>query len=347
MRYSTTILTGSFLLLSTLHADVWYDEWETGFDVPASSTKTPQIDIQQTINLSEELESDRSSSGKEHCTGSSRTIAEWLNVINIGSLFDYTSQYILNQNQCFALFNLYENISVWAEPYGFYSHYRTDRIDTKIGTIGVGSGGKFLIYDHIYMGAAVGYFHTSLKGNEKVNSLYFGPTFQWHYKDGSVGAGVLGVKNFSTHGNWNLDVRLEVNYQFDPPTDFFIPDITFHPFLRIDYLNIFAAEDQNHAAFFDSKLGIRTEKVMICHQDGALTLNVSLGWINLTPFSSLKIDCNTAHTTQKPPIKNQADLGIGLVGMHVCGLLVGLEYEAMVGANAPTQSGRMRAEWNW
>ena len=67
----------------------------------------------------------------------------------------------------------------------------------------------------------------------------------------------------------------------------------------------------------------------------------------MTPLTGDSVHCKSQSLNVRPDSKNQLGLGVELVGMHKNGMLIGLEYDAALGANAPMQTGRVRIEWNW
>ena len=330
-------------LFPSMVQDLWTGNNVSNLNEPTpisdKNDQPPPTDLKETGKLKDKV---------LKCDRKSQAVADWLNSINIGSFFDYSRQYVFHHNDCFVFFDAFENFSLWVEPYGFYSHYVSplkggEKMDFTLSSVGSGFGGKFSINDQINVGSGIGYFHSSLSENSvKINGLYFGPAFQYLYDEGSVGLTIFGIGNFygdDSH-SWDLDLRLEADYSIETPSDFFINDLTIHPFVRIDYLNVFVKS--GNLSFFYSKLAARFERVMFCKQSGIITANFDLGWVNMTPISSSSQKCNV-----KPESKNQAALGFELVGMHKNGILAGLGYEAALGANSPMQTGRLRFEWNW
>ena len=335
-------------------------------------TPTVKEEDRRDVNTSNETNSEEeedSQKKNQNCElMGSHAIADWINSINIGSFFDLSSKFVRNHSECFVYFDSYENISLWVEPYGFYSHYSSKnnkKLDFNLGSIGAGLGGVFNVYDDIHLGGGVGYFHSSLKCKEGdsttgINGIYFGPAVQYLFSEGSVGLSLFGIGNFYNGKNsyeaksWDVDIRVEADYMLEAPADFFITNLTFHPFGRVDYLSVFEMSHQDkkerHSSYFYSKLGMGMERVVFCNPTGVLTSRMDLGWINMSPLSSSPIKCKTSNDESfdaKPESKNQLLLGLGLLGMYKNGLLIGVDYSAALGANAPIQTGRVRFEWNW
>lgn len=315
-------------------------------------------------------------------------ISDWLNSINIGSFYAVGGQFIRNHSDCFVFSDSTNDISVWLDLYGFNADYKSSleqhqKIDLHMTSTGAGIGGQFLVSDEINVGGGIGYFHSNADQSD-INGVYFGPAVQYLFSDGWVGLTVFGMGNFYdgkrkvclpqetkesvsyTAQSWDVDVRIETEYMLEPPSDFFITDLTFHPFLRIDYFNVFELshddkiDDQmtvlnegRHSSYFYSKLGTRFERVMICNQSGNLNLNIDLGWINMSPISGEPVRWKLKGTEKgrsfdsQPESKNQLAVGAGIIGMYTNGLLIGLEYAGAFGADSPMQTGRMRFEWNW
>jgi hypothetical protein len=231
----------------------------------------------------------------------------------------------------------------------------------------------------------MGYFHSNFdsKGDKggKIHGAYFGPSIEYLFSEGSIGFMIMGIKNFyggrrkiktTPDGcknityddqSWDIDMRLEAEYDLDPPSNFFIKDLTIHPYLRIDYLNVFEQSyhdkkvsvdiEDRHSAFFYSKLSVRFEKGMLCNKTIFLSSNIDVGWVNMTPLSSDAFEWK-AKGSGKGKIKdltteskNQCALGLEFVGVHHYGLLIGLGYQAAIGANSFMQTGKARIEWNW
>ena len=92
---------------------------------------------------------------------------------------------------------------------------------------------------------------------------------------------------------------------------------------------------------------------MFCNKTGFLTSNVDVGWINMTPLSSDAFAWKV-HGSEKGKTtdlttesKNQCALGLEFIGAYHNGLLIGLGYQAALGADSPMQTGRARIEWDW
>jgi len=267
-------------------------------------------------------------------------IADWLNSINIGSFFDYTNKYLPHSETCF-VFNSFENYSAWIEPYGFYSNYHGQKkLDVNLSTIGTHGGVTYLLQDDIQVGGAMGYFHSSYHGT-KINSFYIGPSAAYKYKEGHVGFSLFTIKNSYTEGSsWDLNARVEAEYGLKAPQEFL-----FYPRVRFDYLNVFVSDT---FSFLYSNLAMRSEKRILCKEEGYLTAALDIGWINMLPLTAGSATCNKKERVSlKTETKNQLGIGIKLIGMHLSGLLIGVEYDAAIGANAPIQTGRARFEWNW
>ncbi len=290
-------------------------------------------------------------------------VADWLNTINLGSFMDFSNKYVLDHDQCFVFFNSCQDAMFWVEPYGFYSHYRSSlkhdhKMDFTLASYGSDLGAKFAINNCLNLGGGVGYFHSNLHDKEdnkkaEIDGIYFGPALEYLFHEGSIQFTAFGVKNYydgpdsASDGSWDVNLRLEAEYDYIPPSDFCIADFMIHPFARIDYLNVFEESPDRHSSFFYSKLGSRFDKVAYCSQALILTANLDVGWINMTPLTGDSVDCKSQSLNVRPDSKNQLGLGFELVGMHKNGLLIGLEYDAAIGANAPMQTGRVRIEWNW
>jgi outer membrane autotransporter protein len=318
-----------------------------------------------------------------------RAIADWLNTINIEGFFDYASKYTLRNNQCFVVVDSFQNLSMWVEPYGFYARYRSPKkkVDLSLSSIGAGMGASYAFLDELHVGGGAGYFHSNLDetgDKATINGVYFGPSVVYLFSEGSIGFMVMGIGNFydgerkiktpaqsfkNIHydeQSWDIDMRLEAEYDVSTPREFFIKDLTIHPYLRVDYLNVFEQGFRNkiddkrsldiegrHSAFFYSKLAVRFEKVMFCNKTGFLTSNVDVGWINMTPLSSDAFAWKV-HGSEKGKTtdlttesKNQCALGLEFIGAYHNGLLIGLGYQAALGADSPMQTGRARIEWDW
>lgn len=311
-------------------------------------------------------------------------VVDWLNNINIGSLFDFSSKYVKNHSDCYVFFDFSENLSLWAEPYGFHAKYRVpskEGIDLSLSTIGAGIGGKFSLSDRFKLGGGLGYFHSDFTNGSykaRANGFYFGPAIEYLFHKGFIALSLIGTKNYydgnrktqlSNEKNislkldsqsWDIDLRLEAEYCIEPPSDFFIPDLTFHPFVKTDFLNVI--ESSHHekngdqikvevasrtTSYFYSVLGSRFEKAILCYASGTLLSSLKLGWINMSPLSSSDIRWNKCSSKTKTESKNQLALGLAVLGMYQEGLLMALEYDAALGASSPIQSGRVRLEWNW
>lgn len=301
-------------------------------------------------------------------------IADWLNSINIGSFFDYASRHVLRNDECFVILDSRQSLTIWMEPYGFNAHYRSPtkskNIDLTLSSIGTSLGASYALFDELHLGGGAGYFHSNLdsKGeNAHINGVYFGPSVEYLFSEGSVGFMIMGIGNFYggqrkigkeckklqyNDQSWDLDMRLEAEYDLHPPTEFFIKDLTLHPFVRIDYLNVFergSHQKDKHSSFFYSKLSMRFEKMVLCNKSGFLTSNVDVGWVNMTPLSSDAFEWRAkgkvVHLTTES--KNQCALGLEFVGGYHNGLLAGIGYQATIGASSPMQTGRVRIEWNW
>jgi len=275
------------------------------------------------------------------CLGS-HAIADWLNAINVGSFFDETSKYVCRNNKCFVVFDSFKNITFWLEPYGLYSHYRSPskdgKVDLTVASGGARTGARYSIGDELYLCGAVGYFHSKLscKDNDSnINGVYFGPAIEYLYPEGSVGLTVFGMGNFYNHDHsWDIDVRLEGDYYIETSSDFFIKDLSFRPNLRIDYLNVL---EEKNSSFLSTNLAVRLEKIVSCTKSQFLTSNIDVGWAHMLPLlNRFKLET-----------KNQLLLGYELVGMSHNGWLMGVGYQAVIGANSPIQTGRIRIEWNW
>jgi hypothetical protein len=309
-------------------------------------------------------------------------IADWLNSINIGSFFNYASRHVLRNDECFVVLDSPQSLTIWMEPYGFNAHYRSPtkskNVDLTLSSIGTSLGASYTLLDELHLGGGVGYFHSTFdsKGEEAhVNGVYFGPSVEYLFSEGSVGFMIMGIGNFYegqrktgqecktlrySDQSWDLDMRLEAEYDLHPPADFFIKDLTLHPFVRIDYLTVFERGSHQkesfdlkdrHSSFFYSKLSMRLEKMVFCNKTGFLTSNVDIGWVNMTPLSS---DAFEWRAKEKDKIvnlttesKNQCALGLEFVGVYHNGLLVGIGYQAAIGASSLMQTGRARIEWNW
>lgn len=324
------------------------------------------------------------------CLGS-HIVIDWLNTINIGSFFDKSTSFIRRHSDCFVFLEGSHDLNFWIEPYGFYAHYRSaskgnEKLDFTQASYGVSIGTDYAMTEEIHLGGAIGYFYSSLSCGKEAhaNGVYLGPCIEYLFTDGSVGLTLFGVGNFYQGSNevefsnktsktasydvqsWDVNVRLEADYTLEPPADFFIPDLNFQPFARIDYLNVFEQAYREkvgdgvsvhlsgrHASFFYSKIGVQCEKAMICNSSINVSSYLRLGWINMTPLSTAPLkwkeakDKKERSTDIDPESKNQADLGIGISGVHKSGLLATLEYEAAIGAGSPMQTGRVRLEWNW
>ncbi len=290
-------------------------------------------------------------------------VADWLNCINIGSFFNASSKYILNHDQCFVFFNPSENISLWAEPYGFYSHYQSglkkdQKMDFTLASFGSDIAAQFSLTDQINMGVGAGYFYSNLHDktdnkSSKINGVYFGPAVEYLFSEASAALSLFAVKNFydapkeASESSWDINLRLEGEYDYAPPSDFCIREVMAHPYARIDYLNVFEQKKERHSSFFYSKLGSRFDKVAYSSDSGIITANIDISWINMTPLTGDSQKCDDGTFDIKPNSKNQLGAGLAVVGMHNNGLLISLEYDAAVGANAPMQTGRVRIEWNW
>lgn len=327
----------------------------------------------------------RTSSGCEFV--GTHAIADWLNTINIGSLLDISSRYMMRNNECFIIFDPSENLNVWVEPYGFSGHYRSSKkVNLSLSSVGSGLGARYALFDNIHLGGGAGYFHSNFdsKGDHgSINGFYFGPSFEYLFSEGSIGFMIMGIRNFYegerkikpsenrckgqgyNEHSWDLDLRLEGEYDIQVPSDV-IEGLTIHPALRIDYLNVFEKGahyklapqktldiKDHHSSFFYSKLSVRFEKMLYCTKSGFLAADFDAGWVNMTPLSSAafkwKADSSEhgKHHNITPESKNQCALGIDLIGVHQIGILIGLGYQATLGANSPIQSGRIRLEWNW
>jgi hypothetical protein len=281
------------------------------------------------------------------------SIADWLNSINIGSFFDDSGKYPLKYNDCSVAFDCFENLRVWVEPYGFYSHYKAplskDDIDLKQTSFGSGIGARYLFSDELQLGSGLGYFHSNLKTGgeeETINGIYFGPAVKYSHFDGWASCTLFGMTNFGK--SWDIDLRVETEYNLEASPDFFIDELSIQPFLRVDYLNVFEFEHTSrHASFFYSKLGARFGKELFCTDSIVVTPHINIGWVNMTPISSQPFECKGKKLDTKPESKNQLALGLAVVGVCENAMIVGLEYEAFIGAQAPTQTGRIRFEWNW
>lgn len=309
------------------------------------------------------------------CTSmSAPAIADWLNSINIGSFFDYASQYTTRNNQCFVLFDTDQNLSLWAEPYGFNARYhsqaKSKKIDLTLSSFGTSMGASYAIWDNIHVGGGAGYFHSNYhctKGQSaKINGIYLGPSISYLFSEGSVGFMIAGIGNFydwkkrkkkhcdppkNKDQNWDIDMRLEAEYDIHPPADFFIENFTMHPSFRMDYVHVFNPQGSN---FLYSKLYMRFEKVIFCHKSGFLTSNINIGWINMAPLSNDALEWKSGNELKRKkttnfttPTKNQCSLGFELVGKYHQWLLLGVGYHAALGANSPIQTGKARIEWNW
>ena len=290
-------------------------------------------------------------------------VADWLNCINMGSFFDFSNQYVLNHDECFVFFNSCQDISVWVEPYGFYSHYRSPlkndhKMNFTLASFGSDLGAKFSLSDCVMLGAAAGYFHSDLKDRKdkkeaEINGIYFGPAVKVLFSEGSAQATVFGVKNYydgpkpGPEESWDLNLRLEAEYDYSPPSQYCITDFMVHPLARIDYLNVFEQSPGRRSSFFYSQLGSRFDKVAYCGASTMITANLELGWVNMTPLSGGCVKCEGRFLDVRPQSKNQFALGLELAAMRNNGLLVGLEYDAALGSQAPMQTGRVRIEWNW
>jgi outer membrane autotransporter protein len=308
-----------------------------------------------TVNIVDPSSKDPKDPSPERCDfATDYAVADWLNCINIGSFLNSSSKYILNHDQCFVCFNACGDISLWAEPYGFYSHYRAPlkegKMNITLASFGSDVAAQFSITDEIKVGAGAGYFHSSLHDKEngknaKINAVYFGPAVEYLFSEASVALTLFAVKNFydgpkeTSDGSWDLNMRLEGEYDYALPADCCIQEMLIHPFARIDYLFVFEEGEKEHSSFFYSKLGSRFDKVVYSGRSGVVTAGINLGWINMTPVSG---GCNG-----RPNSKNQLGVGLAVVGMHTDDLLVSLEYDAAIGSNAPMQTGRVRVEWNW
>jgi hypothetical protein len=309
-------------------------------------------------------------------------IADWLNSINIGSFFNYASRHVLRNDECFVILDSPQSLTIWMEPYGFNAHYcsptKSKNVDLTLSSIGTSLGASYTLLDELHLGGGVGYFHSTFdsKGEDAhVNGVYFGPSVEYLFSEGSVGFMIMGIGNFYegqretgqeckslrySDQSWDLDMRLEAEYDLHPPADFFIKDLTLHPFVRIDYLTVFERGSHQkesfdlkdrHSSFFYSKLSMRLEKMVFCNKTGFLTSNVDIGWVNMTPLSS---DAFEWRAKEKDKIvnlttesKNQCALGLEFVGVYHNGLLVGIGYQAAIGASSLMQTGRARIEWNW
>ncbi len=279
-------------------------------------------------------------------------VADWLNAVNVGSFFSLSDRYILNHDSCFVFFNLPERLSLWLEPFCFYSRYRSQlkhkqEMNFTLLSYGSSAGAKWSINNFWDLGAQVGYFHSNLHDKSahkkgSINGIYFGPAVRHLFSDGSAGLSLFGVKNYHEASNWSIDLRVEGEYDYALPARFHISDFLIHPFARIDYVNVVAK-----SSFFYSKLGVRFDKAVYCTERGSLSANVDIGWINMTPLSSNSVKCEGASFNMRPCSKNQLALGIDLAFMGQNGVLIALEYDAALGSHAPQQTARTRVEWNW
>jgi len=325
-----------------------------------SALQTNLNSEKEDANLFRELQSKELARTNKHETSSKclkddprggYAVADWLNSINIGSFFDYESRFS-HPEDCTFVFNSFDNVTAWVEPYGFYSNYHSElqhrhKMNFTLGTVGLGGGARYALSDELHISGAAGYFHSTLHWQDKtkrgINSVYFGPAVAYLYEEGFVGFSLFGIKNFyeGEDQSWDLDARLESEYGFSIPLD-----LSLHPFIRMDYLNVFEKYNSNKSSFLYSKLGIKCEKMFLCHESGVLTGNIDLSWINMLPLTAGTLkECHDLNL--KTETKNQLGLGFEIVGMHVSGLLAGIGYEAAIGSNAPMQTGRARFEWNW
>jgi len=315
-------------------------------------------------------------------------IADWLNSINIGSFFDYTSRHLKRNDECFALFDTDKDLTIWVEPYGFNAHYRSpaksEKVDLTLSSIGAGVGARYALFDQIHLGGGAGYFRSNFdaKGDKgaQINGFYFGPSAEYLFSQGSVGFMIMGIGNFYTgkrsikgkdcntiaydNQSWDVDMRLEVEYDLNTPAIFFIKDLTIHPSLRIDYLNVFEQGSHKklegeekldlkdrHSSFLYSKLSVRFDKMVFNNKTIFLTANLDVGWINMTPLSSdafvWKAQGKDKVTDLTTESKNLGTVGLEFIGVHHNGLLAGIGYQASMGSSFLMQTGRVRVEWNW
>lgn len=290
-------------------------------------------------------------------------VADWLNALQVGRFLDFSGKYVFSHDPCFVFFNLSQNISVWIEPYCFYSHYRSklkqeQKMDFSLFSYGSHLGARWGVFSAFNLGGAIGYFHSDLRDKKirekaNINGLYFGPTAEYLLSEGALQLTLFGIKNYYSgptstgKGSWDIDLRLEGEYNYAFPSGFYISDFIIHPFVRIDYLNVFEESPTDNFAFFYSKLGLRFDKLVRYTEAVVITTNIDLGWVNMTPLSGGHVEYKGGSLDPRPFSKNQLALGAKCVGMHRNGLLIGLDYDLGLGADAPSQTGRVRAEWNW
>lgn len=310
-------------------------------------------------------------------------ISDWLNSIYIGNFLNQANSYILKNNDCFLYFDS-SIFSLWVEPYGFYSHYRSpikneNKIDFTLATLGVGLGSSFVLLEEWNLNLGTGYYHSHLdwkkcEGDTDINGFYFGPSIEYLFPQGSAGLTLFGMGNFYdgkrsiigdkkidySGSSWDLAMRINAQYEVNLPKDFYI-----RPYLQADYLNVFEQEhhdksqetgkrtiESQHSSFFHSQLTLQLGKILLCNKEGFLSANVNMGWVSIVPISSgtlkEKIEGSSENKADvKTETKNQMAIGFEIAGMRHNNVFIAIDYETVLGAQAPVQVGRMRIEWSW
>ncbi len=280
----------------------------------------------------------------------SLAIADLLNAINIGDFYDSTSKNVRRNEACFS-FQPFNDVTAWAEPYGFHAKYRSplpqkNEIDLSLWSVGVGGGAQYMIIEDVHVGGGMGYFHSKMDGktnDTSINSLFFGPSIDYLIKEGRIGLQLFAIRNGYDEGNsWDIDGRVNGEYTFN---DIYDSNFSLTPFGRIDYLYVCKSSDKS--SFLYSKVGVKCDKTFLCSQDGFLSANISAAWINMLPISAGTVKCVDNSVSLKTETKNQLGVGAEVMGMHYTGLLVGLGIDVALFADAPMQSGRIRFEWSW
>ena len=303
------------------------------------------------------------------------SIAEWYNAAELVGFLSETKKSVLNHPKCFVHINSPQNVTAWIAPFGFYNRYQNtfedhQRIQFRQATLGFGSGFEFNPIDPIVMGVEAGYFHTlihwkDVDGKGRNNAIFVGPYLSALFSQGYLEGALFGIGNFydgklkfcsSTssdigHMSWNLGGKIEGGLDLEIPSSF-SPNLSLHPAIQIDYLNVFESGYQRvrkrTSSYLHTILSLRLSKVLFCTKSFFILPSLKTGWANWVFLSSQSVKVKGLGSCQvKGERKNQLLLGISILGVQANTIVFGLNYESLVGSKAPVHFGNLRAEWSW
>lgn len=255
-------------------------------------------------------------------------LVDWLNVSNLPDFFQPTIQGLIKQEDYFNKVDSLGCYNLALQPYGFYSNYKIEKDDFKLGTLGITIDGGMSFQDRWILGGGIGYWHSNLdwgkdEKDNRVNSLYFGPYAGAIFERGYVGLTLLGVYNMYDinhllvtedkgqleHTGWDASARLKGAIDFEWPKRFG-PHFYIQPKVDLSYLLVFqnsieetgkvkhveeevtAKIDTRIYQFFRSALDVELRKEFKPVKEWLIIPSLSLGWVLMQPLSRSEIEAS-------------------------------------------------------